>query len=75
MRAFFQRVVHVELKLEFEREEDGRWIAEVSSIPGAMAYGSTKNEAGAKAEAIALRAIADRIEEDKAALELKVSIA
>ena len=42
----------MELKVEFEREEDGRWIAEVTSIPGAMAYGSTKNEAGAKAEAI-----------------------
>ena len=65
----------MELKVEFEREDDGRWIAEVTSIPGAMAYGSTKNEAGAKAEAIALRAIADRIEADKSALELKVSIA
>jgi predicted RNase H-like HicB family nuclease len=48
--------------IEFERETDGRWIAEIESLPGVMAYGSTKEEAAAKVEALALRVIADRIE-------------
>ena len=45
-----------------EREDDGRWIAEVLDLPGVMAYGVTKNEALALAQALALRVIADRIE-------------
>ena len=49
--------------IEFEREEDGRWIAEISKIPGAMAYGSTKQEAERRAYAIALRTLADSIEQ------------
>ena len=48
--------------LEHEREEDGRWIAEVPEIPGALAYGATANEAMAKAEALALRVLAERLE-------------
>jgi predicted RNase H-like HicB family nuclease len=48
--------------IEFEREADGRWIAEVTQVPGAMAYGGTKLEALAKAEALALRAMAERLE-------------
>jgi len=51
--------------LKIDREEDGRWIAEVPSLPGAMAYGATKDEAVAAAEALALRVIADKIEEQK----------
>jgi len=50
------------LKVEIEREEGGRWIAEVPALPGVLAYGSTETEARAKAEALALRVIADRIE-------------
>jgi predicted RNase H-like HicB family nuclease len=46
--------------IEFEREDDGRWIADVPAIPGAMAYGATKHEAEAKARAIADRIIAAR---------------
>jgi predicted RNase H-like HicB family nuclease len=46
--------------IEFEREADGRWIADVPAIPGAMAYGATKQEAEAKAQAIADRVIAAR---------------
>lgn len=49
--------------IEVDREEDGRWIAEVPEIPGALAYGDTKDEAEARAEAIALRTLADQIEE------------
>lgn len=48
--------------IEYEQEEDGRWIAEVVELPGVMVYGNTQQEAAAKAEALALRVIADRIE-------------
>ena len=47
------------LRVEFEREDDGRWIAEISKIPGAMAYGSTRQEAARKVYGIALRTLAD----------------
>ena len=50
--------------IEFEQEEDGRWIAEIPGLPGVMAYGLTRNEAESKVEAMALRVIADRIERD-----------
>jgi len=50
------------LSIECERETDGRWIAEIVQIPGAMAYGATRDEAMARAEVVALRSIADRIE-------------
>ncbi|MBI5386606.1 MAG: type II toxin-antitoxin system HicB family antitoxin [Verrucomicrobia bacterium] len=50
------------LKIEIDREEDGRWIAEVPDLPGVMVYGQTRAEAVAKVEALALRVIADRIE-------------
>ena len=49
------------LTIETEREVDGRWIAEVMEIPGAMAYGETRKDAVAKAQALALRVIAERI--------------
>jgi predicted RNase H-like HicB family nuclease len=48
--------------IECETEEDGRWLAEVLEMPGAMAYGSTADEAMARAEAIALRASAEQLE-------------
>ena len=50
------------LLIESEQEEDGRWIAEIAALPGVMAYGTTKAEAAAKAKALALRVIADRLE-------------
>jgi len=50
------------LRIESEQEEDGRWIAEVLAIPGVLAYGTTKAEACAKAQTLALRVIADRLE-------------
>jgi len=55
----------VNFKIEFEREDDGRWIAEISELPGVMAYGATRVEAEAAVEALALRVIADRIEAEK----------
>ncbi len=48
--------------IEYEQEDDGRWLAEVPEIPGVLAYGMTANEAMAKAEILALRIIADSIE-------------
>ena len=45
-----------------EQEIDGRWIAEVPQLPGLLAYGSTSADAMAKAEILALRVIADRLE-------------
>lgn len=52
----------MDFTIEHEQEIDGRWIAEVLEIPGALAYGDSPNEAVAKAQALALRVIADRIE-------------
>jgi predicted RNase H-like HicB family nuclease len=50
------------LKVEVDREDDGRWIAEVPELPGVLAYGQGRQEAVDKAEALALRVIADRLE-------------
>jgi predicted RNase H-like HicB family nuclease len=48
--------------LECEREEDGRWLAEVAQLPGVLAYGASANEAMAKAEVLTLRVLAERLE-------------
>ena len=50
------------MRIEVEREEDGRWIAEVPDLPGVMAYGKTRAEAVSKVEVLALRTLADRLE-------------
>ena len=52
-------------RVEIEREDDGRWIAEIPDLPGVLAYGATRGEAEAAVEALALRVIADRIENEK----------
>jgi len=49
--------------IEYEREEDGRWFAEVNELPGVLAYGKTPDEAMAKAEALALRVLAERLDQ------------
>lgn len=51
------------MKIETECEADGRWIAEITLIPGVMAYGDTQQEAVAHVEALALRVLADRLEQ------------
>lgn len=51
--------------IECEQEVDGRWIAEIAQLPGAMCYGSSADEAMTKVEAIALRAIAERLERNE----------
>ena len=48
--------------IEIEQEKDGRWIAEIPQIPGAMVYGRTRKEAVSRVEALALRVLAKRIE-------------
>jgi predicted RNase H-like HicB family nuclease len=50
------------MRVEVEREDDGRWIGEVPALPGVLVYAATDDEARAKAEALALRVIADRLE-------------
>jgi predicted RNase H-like HicB family nuclease len=58
--------VHImNFHVEFDREEDVRWIAEIPELPGELAYGATQEEAKAKVEALALRVVADKIEENK----------
>ena len=52
----------MKLQVETEQEDDGRWIAEVPDLPGVLAYGATRARAVAKAEALALRVIAERLE-------------
>ncbi|MEK7509111.1 MAG: type II toxin-antitoxin system HicB family antitoxin [Patescibacteria group bacterium] len=53
------------LTVEFDREEDGRWIAEIARLPGVLAYGATKGEALRRVSAIALRTLADTVETGK----------
>ena len=48
--------------IETEQEDDGRWIAEVTELPGVMVYGSTRDEAVERVQVLALRVLADRIE-------------
>jgi predicted RNase H-like HicB family nuclease len=52
--------------IEHEREDDGRWLAEVPELPGVLAYGATADEAMAKAEVLALRVLAERLESNEA---------
>ena len=56
----------MDFTLEVEQEEDGRWIAEVPELPGTLAYGASSDEASVKAETLALRVIADRLENGEA---------
>jgi predicted RNase H-like HicB family nuclease len=59
------------VKIEIEREKDGRWIAEVPDLPGVMVYGRTRAQALAKVEALALRVIADRLDHGESIPELR----
>jgi predicted RNase H-like HicB family nuclease len=60
----------VKFTVETEQETDGRWIAEVPQIPGAMAYGSSRQEAVARVEALGLRVLAERIEQGESSPEI-----
>jgi len=52
----------MQLFIEVEQEEDGRWLSEIPELPGVLAYGQTRSEAVVRAQVLALRVIADRIE-------------
>lgn len=64
-----QMEVAMTFTIEFEMEDDGRWIAEIPNLPGVMVYGATQTEARARVEALALRVLADRIEAKTLSLE------
>lgn len=57
--------------VEIDREADGRWIGEVVDLPGVLAYGGTRDEAVAKAKALAFRVLADRLEHGESIPELQ----
>jgi len=73
-KRFRASVRDMTIRIEVEREEDGRWLAEVIGLPGVMAYGAAAQEAIDKAKALALRVIADRIEHGEATPEQLSSI-
>lgn len=56
----------MQLLIEVEQEEDGRWLSEVPELPGVLAYGQTRQQAVASVQVLALRVIADRIEHGEA---------
>ena len=58
------------MRIEIEREADGRWLGEIAELPGVMAYGQTEAEAIGKVKALALRLLADRLEHGEAIPEL-----
>jgi predicted RNase H-like HicB family nuclease len=59
----------VVFSIELEREDDGRWLAEVPAFPGVMCYGADRDEAVARVQALALRVIAERLEHREAPAE------
>ena len=59
------------MNIEIEREEDGRWIAEIPDLPGVMTYGQNREEAISKVKALALRVLADRLEHGETIPELR----
>jgi predicted RNase H-like HicB family nuclease len=60
----------MQLAIELEREDDGRWIAEVPALSGVLAYGQSREQAVAKVQALALRVLAEQLEHGEAAPEL-----
>lgn len=62
-----ERQEAMKFTVEYEQEDDGRWLAEVKEIPGVLTYGKDPDDAVARAQALALRVIADRLENGEAA--------
>ena len=58
------------LRIETEREDDDRWLAEIVELPGVLAYGKSRDEAVARTKALALRVLADRLEHGEKVPEL-----
>ncbi len=59
---FNERLAEMTFTVEYEQEEDGRWLAEVKELPGVMVYGKDPDDAMAHAQALALRVVANRLE-------------
>lgn len=59
----------MELTIESEQESDGRWLAEVKELPGVMTYGKTRLEAISRVQALALRVLADQVENQETLTE------
>ena len=77
MRVFMSksRMPSMRITIDTECEDDGRWLAEVPELPGVMVYGVSEREAKAKAQALALRVLAERLEQAEAeAFELAVTV-
>ena len=66
----YSRLCDGQVEVELEREDDGRWIAEVIDLPGVLAYGATQDEAQARVQALALRVVAERLEHGEAGPQL-----
>jgi predicted RNase H-like HicB family nuclease len=65
----------MKFSIECEREEDGRWLAEVPELPGVLAYGTTPEEAQSKAQVLALRVLAERLEHGEARpVDINISV-
>lgn len=62
-----ERLNEMKLTVEYEQEEDGRWLAEVKELPGVLAYGKDPDKAASRAQALALRVVADRLESGESA--------
>lgn len=60
----------ITFKVEVEREEDGRWLAEVLELPGVLAYGDSQDAVVSKVQALALRVVAERLEHGEAGPQL-----
>ena len=61
------------IAIQLEREDDGRWVAEVPALPGVMAYGDSRDEALRAVQTLALRVIADRLEQGEPVSEAMLS--
>jgi predicted RNase H-like HicB family nuclease len=62
--------IMITLSVDLEQEKDGRWIAEIAELPGVLAYGKTAEDARARAQALALRVVADRLDHGEAGSDL-----
>lgn len=60
----------VSFRIELDREDDARWLSEIPDLPGVMCYGTSRDEAIARVQALALRVLAERLEHSEAPAEL-----
>jgi hypothetical protein len=63
----------MKFNIEYDREDDGRWIAEITSIPGALAYGRSQDEATSKVISLALNVMSEKVEINNFPTYLEIS--